>query len=221
MTPNQRITLMADWWPRACRSQGWKASDRELRLAELSKAVGRELNSASDLNSTTDIDAVKAHLAALSDNLPAVLKHETPGEDRAVRLRHSIRDQLKCLALYVDGKTAAEKYLAELIKDKFKHGSRGVHTPALTIDDLSAEPIHFSRNGVLREIPSQLDQIVMTLARAIQAKRKAAGDTIHTMKLRAGLRCDCRQCNPPRRVAMSISSITNEEEKMDTEEQPF
>ncbi len=65
MTKGQRITLMADWWPKACAAQHWNTNDRELRLQILSQAVHRELSSASDLNNTTDIDAVKAHLFAL------------------------------------------------------------------------------------------------------------------------------------------------------------
>lgn len=66
MTKNQRITLMADWWPAACAAQNWNVSDRDKRLAVLSDAVGRELKSASDLNHLTDIDAVKSHLLALA-----------------------------------------------------------------------------------------------------------------------------------------------------------
>src|SRR4051812_2750334 len=64
MTTDQRTKLMAYWWPDAARAQGWDATDRVKRLEVFSAAVGRPLASASELNSTTDIDAVKAHLLA-------------------------------------------------------------------------------------------------------------------------------------------------------------
>jgi hypothetical protein len=55
----------------------------------------------------------------------------------------------------------------------------------LTIEDLTAEGLPGR---------SQLDQVVMTLARNINAMRNQAGDTIHDMKSRAGLECSCRKC---------------------------
>jgi hypothetical protein len=66
MTTDQRTKLMAYWWPDAARAQGWDKNDRAKRLEVLSQAIGRPLLSAADLNTTTDIDAVKAHLLALS-----------------------------------------------------------------------------------------------------------------------------------------------------------
>lgn len=161
MTASQRITLMADWWPKACRAQGWKAGDRTLRMRALSEAVHRKLVSANDLNSTTDIDAVKAHLAALADNLPPVVKHETPDEDEAVRWRWLVREEIRKLAELIDG---AHDYAASIIRDKFQHGAPhsvfGVPASAgvrpLTIDDLSLW---------------QLKQLKFTLDRAVKAKK--------------------------------------------------
>ncbi len=190
MTDPQRITLMATWWPAACRAQGWKVSDRTKRLEVLSAAVKRPINSANELNSKEDIGAVKAHLGMLADNVAATVETDRPDMDRARRLRFTIAEHLKCLALYHEN---APAWLASVIRDKFKHGSRAM---PLTLDDLSAAPI-IGRGG--REIPSQLDQVVMTLARAIQAKRKEQGDTIHTMKTRAGVFCNCAQCQKPQR----------------------
>lgn len=199
MTDHQRITLMADWWPKACTAQGWNKSDRARRMAALSEAVGRTITSANQLNTTTDVDKVKAHLGMLADDLKSTIEtdNEELGEGR--RLRKVIRDQLKCLELYLQPDSAlrtphsalAEKYLAELIRDKFKHASRA---NPLTLEDLDADVIQITRNGVRREIPSQLNQIVMTLQRNLQTKRKAADDTIHDMKTRAAVYCNCAQC---------------------------
>lgn len=66
MTSDQRTKLMAYWWPDAARAQGWDPNSRQLRLHHLSQAVGRQLQSATELNTTTDIDAVKSYLLALS-----------------------------------------------------------------------------------------------------------------------------------------------------------
>jgi hypothetical protein len=190
MTKSQRITLMAEWWPAACAAQGW-TDTREKRLEVLSAAVGRSLQTANDLDSTGDIDRVKAHLARLADKLGPMLKHETPGEDRAVRLRFAIGEQLRCLGVY---HPAPEAYLAVILRDKFGVSDLG---------SLDAAPVVDWRSGTRREGPSELDQVVMTLARAIQSKRKASGHTIKEMKQKA---------------SMSISSATNEEAKVDMTE---
>lgn len=89
MTKQQRITLMADWWPKACEAQKWKASDRELRLRVLSEAVRRPLKSATDLNTTSDIDKVKAHLLTLADNVEKAAEQEHEGAAR--RTMHNVR----------------------------------------------------------------------------------------------------------------------------------
>lgn len=209
MTKSQRITLMADWWPAACRTQGWNVNDRQRRMDELSRAVGRPLASANELNSTSDVDAVKAHLGMLADNVAATIETDHPEQGRARRLRITIREQLKCLGIYLSSEVGrvtpcapspAEQYLAEIIKDKFKHGSRAM---PLTIDDLNADPITArNRFGGESNIPSQLDQVIMTLARSIQAKRKAAGHSIHEMKKAAGVPCHCSACTRPPRTAL-------------------
>lgn len=215
MTNSQRIALQADWWPRACRAQGWNADDRALRLRVCAWAVSlgnpsqlellaaidsdrqpaRWLESTNDLDNGTDIDRVKACLGLLADNLRATGEVGRPEIGRARRLRDVIRDQIKCLGLYLPRPRA---YVAEIINDKFNRARR---VDALTIRDLTADPI-ILRDG--REIPSQLDQLVMTLGgvlngsgrgRARLGLRVQAGETLHAMKLRAGVRCDCAQCS--------------------------
>lgn len=170
MTKTQRITLMADWWPAACRAQGWNSSDRDLRLRTLGEAVGRELESASDLNSTGDIDRVKAHLGGLANKLAPVIKHETPDEDDAVRWRWLVRQEIRKLAgclTPAPGQTpmsAAMAYTAALIRDKFQSG--GPHVDALqplTIDDLPLDQ--------LRQLKITLSQRQAKLASTMKAKQ--------------------------------------------------
>lgn len=214
MTPQQRIALQSNWWPAACRAQGWKASDRALRLRVCSWAVSLsnptqlelleainsdrvpigQLLSCSDLDNKSDVDRVKACLGMLADNTQATGEVGRPEIGRARRLRDIIRDQIKCIGVYQPRPRA---YVAEIINDKFNRGRR---MSALTIHDLTDDAI-ILRDG--REIPSQLDQLVMTLGgclngsgkgRARLGFRVAAGHTLHEMKTMAEVRCDCRFC---------------------------
>ena len=189
MTTKQRIALMAQWWPEACRAQGWRVNDRALRLRVLSDAVGRPITSANQLNTKADVDSVIAHLGMLKDNVALTIETDHPEIGAARPLRFVIGEwQLKCLAVYM-GHDGAQKYLAEIIRDKFRHASRVM---PLTIEQLDAAPvIRRNKAGELYESPSQLDQVLMKLASAIQSRRKAAGDSTHDMKLKAGVECDC------------------------------
>jgi hypothetical protein len=170
MTAAQRIHLMAELWPRACAAQGWRAGDRELRLRVLGEAVGRTLASASELDSTGDFDAVKAHLGFLAADLAATKETLAPEEGRARRLRAVIRRQLHELAGFGGDPQAL---LVRILADKFAHGACDL-APAL--EDLTAAPTFRTdlRTGRAREGASQLDQVVFTLARILSAKRRAA-----------------------------------------------
>lgn len=218
MTQKQRITLQADWWPAACRVQGWKVNDRELRIRvcawavslsnptqhELLEAINsdrqpsRRLMSTNDLDNGADVDRVKSCLGMLADKMKETGEVGRPEIGRARRLRDVIRDQIKCLGVYLPRPRA---FVEEIINDKFNHGARGRH---LTIRDLTDDPI-FLRDG--REIPSQLDQLVYTLGACLNGSGKLRGNkrmrlgfrvaaehSLHEMKIKAGVRCDCTIC---------------------------
>lgn len=220
MTERQRIALQADWWPAACRAQGWKVSDRVLRLRvcawavslmnptqlELLEAINsdrrpaRQLESTNDLDNKEDVDRVKACLGMLAENLKLTGEVGQPQIGRARRLRDVIRDQIKCLGVYIPRPRA---YVAKLIDDKFN--SWRTYGPHLTIKDLTDEPIFRTdkNTGEVKELPSQLDQLVMTIGGCLNGSGKRgqrrgfrveAGDTLHEMKMKAGVRCDCAQC---------------------------
>lgn len=206
MTEKQRITLMADLWPAACKAQGWKASDRELRLNVCSIALSFQLHSVQDfgnafysdapcvrvLQSTNDIGSdqdftrVKMLLLMLADKLQGAHEIDQPQVNKARQLRFMIEEQTKCLALYHDN---AQAYVAEIIRDKFNHASRAF-PPSL--DDLTDDPIEL-RNG--RRIPSQLRQLVMTLNSRLTKFRKAADQSECEMKRAAGVQCRCKECD--------------------------
>jgi hypothetical protein len=156
---------MADLWPAACRCQGWRASDRGLRLRVLSEAVRRPLCSASDLDPTADFDRVKAHLGMLADNVQATIETDHPEIGQARRWRAAVRAKLRELREFHPDPDAL---LASLTRDKFGK--------ALAVDELSPESTWRTdrRTGELQEGHSELEQVLFTLARIVTQKRKAA-----------------------------------------------
>lgn len=194
-------------WTMACRAQGWNKGDRAKRITVLSAAVGRPIESANEIDAHDDFDAVKRRLLTLSDNIDGAHEEIEPEMGRARRLRVAINELMRCIAVYSDhpgvamGMAGAQAFVSKIIQDKFNRGSR---VTVVTLEDLTAIPI-ILQNG--RQIPSQLDQLVYTLGACLNgsgkmhgAKRSrlgfrvAAGDSIHDMKLKAGLPCDCTDC---------------------------
>ena len=123
----------------------------------------RELESTNDLDNGTDVDRVKACLGMLADKMKETGEVGHPEIGRARRLRDAIRDQIKCLGVYIPKPRA---FVAEIINDKFNRGRR---SEILTIRDLTDDPI-ILRDG--REIPSQLDQLVYTLGACLNGSGK-------------------------------------------------
>ena len=240
MTPKQRITLQADWWPAACRSQGWKPNDRALRLRvcawcvsldnptqhELLQAIQsdleprRPLQSTNDLDSKGDIDRVKACLLMLADDLKRTQEVGKPKIGSARRKRDVIRSSLKCLALF---EAQPKRFLASLVNDMFNHGR-----PGLTIRDLTDDPN--IRDGG-HEGPSELERLVMRLAQVVNDKRNRnelvpawqhlhlpdRPLTIHEMKVAAGVFCDCAACSRKRAGEPSVPVPVAEEDWTDFE----
>ena len=128
MTDKQRITLMADWWPRACQNQGWDDGVRALRLEVLSEAVGRPLGSASELDSGRDIDRVKAHLGWLSDDVGRT--REKGDDEPGDRRRYLWLIRKHSAAVYEDAQ------LWKLLGDRF-----GLTRTLDAIADLSTEDL--------------------------------------------------------------------------------
>jgi hypothetical protein len=142
MTAAQKVMLMIDLpakdgrrgsislFTQAATVQGWKKSDRDLRLKVFSLAVSfpkfqdvlefrsalenydtirahppggirfRHLISATELDNREDVDRVKNLLLMLADNLKAAVEHGKPEHAAARRWRDVLADHMKCLALY-------------------------------------------------------------------------------------------------------------------------
>jgi hypothetical protein len=144
MTDKQRIKLMSIWWPDACAAAGWNPNDREKRIEVLSDAVQRPLKSANDLNDTTDIDQVKAHLLAISqpDNLNAQLQQQDMPRTRLIR------------SIYQFG--LHPNYLGVILKRRFKTDR---------VENLSLHHLEQLRNTLAARLNSKAKK-----ARAVQAQ---------------------------------------------------
>jgi hypothetical protein len=150
MTTQQRISLMSTWWPDACHAQGWNPQDREKRLEVLSFAVGRQLQSANDLNSTTDVDAVKRHLGSLAENLTAIMDTATAGARR--RLVY----QIGKLSQQLSSSATPMAYAHTIARDRFGTAD---------IDSLTDD---------------QLTQLRNTLSNRVTARKSKVANSTHS-----------------------------------------
>ena len=150
MTTRQRITILADWWPAACRVQHWKPSDRSLRLRIISEAIGRPIESMGELNNTDDIDQVKAYLKHLAEDITGTAEAGNPEPGERRRYLWLIRQHGRALS----PKAPHDAYTLSIARDRF-HNTAGL----TTIEDLTTE---------------QLRQLMMTLWARLQSKARAA-----------------------------------------------
>lgn len=112
MTDSQRMKIVRDLWPAACRAQGWKVSDRERRLRTISDAVHRPVTSMLDLDNGGDIDAVFAHLRTLADNIDGAIESDHPEIGDKRRLFKAIDDLQSQLGY---------PYYRKIVLDRFGH----------------------------------------------------------------------------------------------------
>lgn len=96
ITDSQRFVLLIDhrdritgqWrealWTAACRVQGWKKTDRDLRIEKFSLILGRHISSASEIGYLKEFDAIKKQLLAWAqpDNLNAQVEMENMARTR-------------------------------------------------------------------------------------------------------------------------------------------
>jgi len=161
MTRNQRIHLMRDLWPAACRAQGWAPNDRVRRIALCGLALGRKLTTTSEINSTDEFDRVKAHLLLAAERIEGAQEVDHPELGDARRWRFVLERMLKCLAVYCGD---VEAYLRPILADQF-----GGRHPEL----LKA---------------AELERLLMTVTARTHSFRNQVGDTIAQMEHKAGLR---------------------------------
>ena len=220
MNEKQRKAFHRYWWPPAAKALGVKASDRNAKLRacmwaleftsptllDLLEAIRsdrtpkRWLASTDDLTDENEITHVKKCLGMIADDLAATGEVGRPEINKARQKRDVVRELTKCIGVYHPRPRA---YVAKIVDDKFNSWRK--FGPSLTIKDLTDDPI-FLKDG--RELPSQLDQLLFTLSACLNGSGKmrggkrsrfgfrvAAGDSLHDMKMKAGVRCDCAACS--------------------------
>lgn len=187
-------------WPQACRANGW-TRENGLTTAAIDakrKEILRECGfiSLTEVDRTAGFTKVKNKLEILiGTNLKAAGEDQDTTANTARTHRYVIEKEiLPCLALYVEDVTS---YVASIIADHIRHYKTDRPTRPPTFADLT---------------PAQMKRALMTLSARLNAKRKAARESIHEMRTKARLECNCRQCCNRR---VSISPATNEAEKMD------
>lgn len=189
ISKNQRIHLMADCWNPACKAQGWKASNREFRLQKFSELLGRPLKSSDDIEPIKEFGQLKAKLLRLADNVRGATEDGDTNHDERRRMLWTIEHFYKpCLGVYV---ADVETYLNTVLKERFK-----IVKGLSTYEDLSSRPRIFSGE----EKPSQMQMFIFTLGQRLQKFRSEAHDTIHDMKMKANVPCDCSICTRPQVV---------------------
>jgi hypothetical protein len=184
-------------WPQACRANNW-TREAGLSAAEID-SKRKEFLARCGFASLTTVDRtdgftkVKNELLVLIGvSLKAGQEATDPTLNQARVLKHKILNELMpCLALYEDD---VQGYLTSVMEDKNRWWK--IDRPAcdITLEDLDAKPIFRFKNGERQEFASTLEQLMMTINSRVNSKRKAAGQTIHEMKMAAGVDCECKAC---------------------------
>lgn len=131
--------------------------------------------------SNHDLDRVLAVFRTISRPASMTSQIRQLGQ-RRTRMEYKISEHIRCLGLYVPNAAA---YALQILRERFHVGS---------IEELGDSPIiRRTATGVI-EGNAPLLQYLMTLAARVNAVRKKAGDTLHEMKTKAGVECDCAAC---------------------------
>jgi len=194
-------------WPKSCKAMGWTKANG-MSAAEID-AKRKEFLLRCGFNSLTKVDRVDGFTKVLNEllvlqgvSLKAARESDDPSLNHARVLRNTILTELvPCLELYV---ADVAGFMAEIMEDKNRWWKIDRPARGMTLMDLDAKPVFRTdrATGELKEFPSQLKQMIYTLSARLNDKRKDAGDTIHEMKIKAGVPCACALCRGTR-VAVS------------------
>ncbi|HTB85982.1 MAG TPA: hypothetical protein VK742_20220 [Candidatus Sulfotelmatobacter sp.] len=206
----QRTSIMKTWG-KVCKDRGWKQSDREFRLSKFSEIIGRPIATADEIERIEECTKLMKELQAmLGVNIKAAQEADNLYINRARVLRNVILTELvPCLELYVED---VQGYITKIMEDKNRWWKIDRPGRGMTLMDLTAEPVNRwdAKTKSMREFPSQLDQMVYTLSSCLNGSgriyrgkqsrlgfRVAAGHTLHEMKTKANVPCDCADCKKP------------------------
>lgn len=189
LSPPQ-VQLFWREWAAACRVMNW-TRNAGLTAAEID-AHRKEFLGRCGFASLTVVDRVAGFTVVLNElkilqgaSLRAAQETVDPSLNEARVLCHLILTELiPCLELYVADVRA---YLVEVLAHQPRL-MRELDLPHLTV--------------------AELTRLRFTITARLNARRKEAGDTIHTMKKRAGVPCGCAQCRRPVCAASFIAPLT-------------
>lgn len=172
------------------RAAGLSAADIDAKRKEFLAGCG--------FDSLTHVDRVDGFTKLLKElqvlqgvDLSAAREADDPSINAGRVLRHQILTELvPCLELYG---TDVKAYITSIIEDKNRWWKIDRPTRDITIMDLDAKPVRkwSVKNKQMEEFSSPLKQLRDTLSARLNVKRNAAGDTIHDMKIKAGVACHC------------------------------
>lgn len=186
-------------WPKSCKAMNWtKAAG--MSAAEID-AKRKEFLLRCGFDSLTKVDRVDGFTKVLKElqvlqgvDVDAGIESEDLTINKARTLRHFIlTDLVPCLELYL---ADVRGYLTSIMEDKNRWWKIDRPARDITLMDLDAKPVYRTdkKTGELKTWPSQLEQMKWTLAARLNTLRNEAGETIHVMRLRAGLECSCAVC---------------------------
>lgn len=204
LTPSQLRRFWQEW-PKACRANNWT---REAGLnAAAIDAKRKEFLARCGFKSLTEVDRVDGFTKVLKEllvlhgtDLDAGIEAGDLTINKARTIRHQILTELiPCLEVYLPD---VRGYITTIMEDKNRWWKLDRPARDITLNDLDAKPVYRHKDGELKEFPSQLEQLRYTLQARLNTLRNAAGDTIHEMKLKAGVPCVCAPCSRQRRTPL-------------------
>lgn len=189
-------------WAITCKVRSWTRPG--MTTGEID-AKRKELLAHCGFRSLTEVDRTDGFTAVLhtviaerGDSIRSA--HETidPSLNQARILRNQILTELiPCLELYITDVRAYINELARFLKIREAFG------------EVDLTRLNFS----------QLKQVQYTLSARLNAKRNESGESIHDMKIRAQVPCDCAQCRRPEFVRQEVTA--GEVPESETEPSPL
>ena len=214
ISDSQRVSIMV-LWGKVCKDRGWKSSDKSFRLAKFSEILGRPLASTNDVERLDECTKLMAELKCLLGvSVQAGQEACDPTLNRARVIRNQILTEIvPCLELYRGDKLPAD--IADIMEDKNRWWKLDRPGRGITLMDLDDWPIfrYDKAAGKKKFCGSQLKQMQWTLSRWLNELRNQAGDSIHDMKKKANVACDCAAC---KKAEFLRQEVTDDEPVQDS-----
>ncbi len=179
------------------RAKGMSAKEIDAKRKEFLLRCG--FKSLTEVDRTDGFTKVKNELLVLQGvSLKAAQETIDPALNQARVLRNQILTEIiPCLEYYRREQLPFD--IIKIMEDKNRWWK--IDRPAchMTLMDLDARPIFRTDRvtGEQKYLGSQLSQMQWTLSRWLNDLRNQAGDTIHDMRTKAGVPCNCAACSRP------------------------